>query len=183
MLIAGAVLLHLSVAALVIVPLPVTTRRGLEAPLLQVSLVSGQADLQEPLQHAVAGSVSPQQRSTPAISDVSLPADVATDSAAADPGTDPVYLPSVMMERRPTPVSAPDLQRIGVKPVSGLPIRLRIYVAPSGQVSRVEQLDVSELDTEFALSVATMFQETLFLPGRLDGVDRYSYLDVELLAE
>ena len=93
------------------------------------------------------------------------------------------YLPSRLMERRPTPISEPDMQMVKATPLSGFPINLRVYVDRLGKVVEVTPLSVHPLDNDFINDVIAMFRATAFLPGQFGGEDVSSYLDIELTTQ
>ena len=93
------------------------------------------------------------------------------------------YLPSSAMERRPTPISEPDIASIQTNASSGLPVRLRLYVDRRGQVVEVVTLVASDADAAFVAALERMFRATAFLPGQRAGVDVASYMDIELVAK
>lgn len=93
------------------------------------------------------------------------------------------YLPSTAMDRRPTPVSEPDIDALQGLVTSGLPVRLRIYIDRFGRVAEVTTLEAGILDEEFAIGLRKMFLATAFLPGRLHGQDVASFLDIELVGQ
>lgn len=102
----------------------------------------------------------------------------ATEAASAAP-LQAAFLSPESLDWPATPRSAPDFSRLAGVPISGLPVRLRLYVDANGQVLRVETLAASALDAELAQRLSDTLLETAFLPGRYGGVDRASYLDLE----
>lgn len=100
------------------------------------------------------------------------------------PGTLPdldTYLPSDTMDRRPTPMSEPDITTLEGLTTSGLPVRLRLYIDRIGKVVAVFTLEAGLLDDDFTKGLQKMFLDTAFIPGKLLGEDRASYLDIELV--
>ncbi len=93
------------------------------------------------------------------------------------------YLPSAMMDRRPMPVSEPDIDALKGLTTSGLPVRLRIFIDRLGRVTAVKTLQAGLLDEEFAAGLQAMFLATAFIPGRLHGEDAASFLDIELVGQ
>ncbi len=63
---------------------------------------------------------------------------------------------------------------------SGLPVRLRLFVDPQGEVADIRVLQASDLDAEAVERLKRMFFETRFLPGKKDGVDVAAFMDIEL---
>lgn len=108
------------------------------------------------------------------------PATVTQAEPAAPPSP---FLPASGLDRRPTPVSAPDprwLDTLANQTASGLPLRLRLFITAAGEVVDVEPVQVSELD-HFALpALQAMFRDTAFLPGRVQGRDVASQMELEI---
>lgn len=108
------------------------------------------------------------------------PAAMAQTEPAAPPGP---FLPASGLDRRPTPVSAPDtrwLDALANQTGSGLPLRLRLFITAAGEVVEVEPVQVSELDTFALPALQAMFRDTAFLPGRVQGRDVASQIELEL---
>jgi hypothetical protein len=101
--------------------------------------------------------------------------------ALPEPDTGEVYFSAGSMERGPSPVSEPDQSLMTESSVTGLPVRLRLYIDRFGVVVDVTVMQTSEQDQAFVDNLIGMFKATAFLPGRRDGVDMPSYLDIELL--
>ena len=106
------------------------------------------------------------------------------DTAPDEPATSPVtFLPADRLDRRPTPVSAPDLRWLDAladQPVSGLPLRLRLFITAAGEVVAVEPVEVSELDAFALPALEAMFRDTAYVPGRYQGRDVASQIDLEV---
>ncbi|MDZ7856163.1 hypothetical protein [Sphaerotilus sp.] len=93
------------------------------------------------------------------------------------------FLHADRLDRRPTPVSAPDarwLDTLASQPISGLPLRLRLFITAAGDVVAVEPIEVSELDVFALPALEAMFRDTAFLPGRHQGRDVASQIELEL---
>ena len=103
------------------------------------------------------------------------------DDGSGSQGT-VAFLAADTLDQRPVAVSEPDIARLGVAPVSGLPVVLRVFVSRSGQVVRVEVIAASEDDTAFITELEAMLKATLFLPGKRGGVDVAAFFDVKLSA-
>lgn len=92
----------------------------------------------------------------------------------------PKYFPTSELQIQPLPRSEPDSTRLlGIK-ASGLPIRLRLYVDAAGAVADIDVLSASELDTEAVDRAKAMFHATAFVPGKRNGEEVASYMDIEL---
>lgn len=84
------------------------------------------------------------------------------------------------------PVSAPDLglleqdQALAELLPSGLPMRLRLTIDASGQLDRLEALQIDDGDRALLPALQRMFAATRFLPARRGGREIASQLDIEL---
>jgi outer membrane biosynthesis protein TonB len=96
---------------------------------------------------------------------------------AAGPGR---HLPPSVLDRAPLPLSAPDETLLDAVAATGLPVRLRLYIEADGRVSAVQVLAASAFDREAAARMQQMFLATAFMPGRVDGRDVASFMDVEV---
>jgi hypothetical protein len=90
------------------------------------------------------------------------------------------HLASHVLDVAPIPVSAPDERHVQDAHRSGLPIRVRLFIEDDGKVSDGIVLAAAPGDEQAAQSVLEMFRETAFIPGRLDGRDVASFIDIEL---
>lgn len=126
-----------------------------------------------PLTHPVSLDVAvrpepPMPRRTPA------PERVTPAVTAAE-----VYASPRELDRGATPRSAPDISVLAGLPLSGLPMRLRLFIDRNGTVDDVKVLQANE-DEAVLAQVRRMFLATAFVAGRLNGADVASYKDVEL---
>lgn len=111
------------------------------------------------------------------------------DPARGRPGPPP-DTPDIATEARPDiaarPVSAPDLglleqdQALAELLPSGLPMRLRLTIDASGQLDRLEALQIDDGDRALLPALQRMFAATRFLPARRGGREIASQLDIEL---
>jgi hypothetical protein len=128
---------------------------------------------------APAAIAAPGVRTTPsALPRTSPPAPQAEAAAPPSP-----FLPARVLDRRPAPVSAPDprwLDELAHQPGSGLPLRLRLFITAAGEVVGVEPVEVSALDAVALPALQAMFRDTAFLPGRVQGRDVASQIELEL---
>ncbi len=105
------------------------------------------------------------------------------DHRASDPSPAGLFLPASALDRRPTPVSTPDprwLDALADQPISGLPLRVRLSITAEGQVVGVEPVEVSALDAVALPALDAMFRDTAFLPGRRQGRDVASQIELEV---
>lgn len=93
------------------------------------------------------------------------------------------YYSNIEIERKALPISNIDQSMLGNTYISGLPIKLRIYVNAFGNVTKVEQLAVMEQDQELAKKLEYLLFNTKFLAAKKDGFDVSSYQDMELSME
>ena len=180
MLATGSVAVHAAWFASVIgAPAPVTAMpAAAPARPLNVVLVTS---AKPPLPGAIgrpAVTAMPLMLPAPASPETLL--EIVAATSVAERSGHAAYLPSNMLERRATPVSEPDIAELQGVTTSGLPVRLRIFINRFGQVVEVEAFEVGPLDDDFSIALREMFLRTAFLPGRRDGVDVASYLDIEL---
>lgn len=120
---------------------------------------------------------APSPRTTPR---PTPPATVPQTEPAAPPS---LFLPANGLDRRPTPVSAPDprwLDALANQTGSGLPLRLRLFITAAGEVVDVEPVQVSALDSFALPALQAMFRDTAFLPGRVQGRDVASQMELEI---
>lgn len=82
------------------------------------------------------------------------------------------------LERRPAPVSQPDIESLRLNQNISIPVIARLYIDSSGKV--VEVRFNREFDPDAMQQIRNMFQRTLFIPGRRAGMDVASYVDIEL---
>ena len=134
---------------------------------------------------AIPAAPSPLQSPAPVPAPPVKPATrTVDDTAPGEPATSPVtFLPADRLDRRPTPVSAPDLRWLDAladQPVSGLPLRLRLFITAAGEVVAVEPVEVSELDAFALPALEAMFRDTAYVPGRYQGRDVASQIDLEV---
>jgi hypothetical protein len=174
----AAVGLHAAVLAVAALPLqgvaPASPR------VLQAWVVAAAEDpAEDPLaQPPAAGAVTE-------VTEVTAPPGPAADaSPVAGPapgGIGPArHLPPTALDRAPLPLSAPDETLLDAVAATGLPVRLRLYIEADGRVSAVQVLAASAFDREAAARMQQMFLATAFMPGRVDGRDVASFMDVEV---
>lgn len=105
-----------------------------------------------------------------------VPLPPATDAAIE-------HLPTSALDVPPMPRSAPDEQHVEHVHRSGLPIQIRLFIDASGSVTETSLLGAAPGDEEAAERVMVMFRETAFSPGRLQGREVASFIDIELVLE
>lgn len=111
------------------------------------------------------------------------PESVATVADSSAASNDSAYLPTSLLDSRPLPRSAPNEAYVDNVHKSGLPIRVRLFIEPTGMVSTVDVLSVAPGDEDAAAQVVAMFRDTAFSPGRRQGIDVASFMDIEVVLE
>ncbi|MBC7514262.1 MAG: hypothetical protein H7234_07485 [Herminiimonas sp.] len=175
---AGSVGVHAVLVTAALSP-PAVHPAGIAAQPLTVRLLAGAGRHDDPTgMRVLAGAAVPLAPSPDALLTAAEPLPPAAPATSATPNA---YLPSSAMERRPTPVSEPDVAALKVASASGLPVRLRLYIDRLGKVVDVVTLAAATSDAGFVLALIDMFRATTFLPGQRAGVDVPSYMDIELI--
>jgi hypothetical protein len=93
------------------------------------------------------------------------------------------HFPTSALDVPPMPRSAPDEQYVEHVHRSGLPIQVRLYIDAIGSVTETRLLGAAPGDEEAAEQVMAMFRDTAFSPGRLQGREVASFIDIELVLE
>ena len=93
------------------------------------------------------------------------------------------HLPTSALDLPPMPRSAPDEQYVEHVHRSGLPIKVRLFIDASGSVTETSLLGAAPGDEDAAEQVVAMFRDTAFSPGRLQGREVASFIDIELVLE
>ena len=118
----------------------------------------------------------------PAAAPAAAPAEPAQE-APPSPSAAIEHLPTSALDVPPMPRSAPDEQYVEHVHHSGLPIQVRLYIDASGGVTEASLLGAAPGDEEAAEQVMAMFRGTAFSPGRLQGREVASFIDIELVLE
>lgn len=84
------------------------------------------------------------------------------------------------VDRPALPRSAPDTSMLDGAAPSGLPIRLRLYIAASGEVTQVEALQASADDAPTIERLRAMFTATAFIAAKRRGIEVPSYMDIDI---
>lgn len=115
----------------------------------------------------------------------SQPTPIAAASTGSAPTSLPAgdYLPAHQLDWPALPRSAPDTTLLDGHVLSGLPLILRLYIDAQGHVTRVEPLQLADDDRAALPALQAMFTATAYSPGRLDGRDVGSTLDLSLGVE
>jgi hypothetical protein len=91
----------------------------------------------------------------------------------------PAYYGPLEVDKDALPYSAPDPDLLADVAVSGLPIRIRLYIDASGVVTGVDTLQALADDQQALERIERMLRSTRFMPARLGGTDVNSYQDLE----
>jgi hypothetical protein len=89
------------------------------------------------------------------------------------------FLSPAEVDRIAIAFPSPEISSLSGLSWSGMPIRLRLFIAASGQCVDVKVLRASE-DADTLERLRRMFLDTHFLPARRAGADVDSYRDIEL---
>lgn len=109
----------------------------------------------------------------------------AGDDRWAAPAPPLVAVPEVvigdsMPDRVALPVTAPDLSPLAALRPPRAPIRLRLHIEATGEVSRVEVLDSDPDDALFVQRLVQVLVATPHIPARRDGRDVASNKELAL---
>lgn len=91
----------------------------------------------------------------------------------------PTYYGPLEVDKDALPYSAPDPDLLADVVVSGLPIRIRLYIDANGLVTGVDALQALADDQQALERIETMLRATRFMPARRRGADVNSYQDLE----
>lgn len=162
---------HAALWAAMAVPAGQTPHAG-RIPALQVRLQPASAG------QASMPAAAPANRAEPAPARQQGARLVA--SAEEAPATGPRYYAATEVDRPALPRSSPDPAMLdGIAP-SGLPIRLRLYIAADGAVTQVEALFAAEQDEPVVERLREMFRATGFMPASRHGQEVASYQDIDV---
>lgn len=121
---------------------------------------------------------APARAHTPERADAPTPPASSTPLPPQRAAIDADYLPSALLEQSPLPVSAPDERVLTDSVSTGLPLTIRLLIDAQGQVRAVLPQDVHPDDQRFFERLQAMFLATSFLPGRQDGRNVPTRLDL-----
>lgn len=102
------------------------------------------------------------------------------EEKADAPDDTSAFLPTNMLDRRPLPVSEPDISMLNGTTSTGLPIKLRLFIDNNGYVLRIDVLAADANDIQFIEQLKKMFFATRYIPGRLNGLDVGTFTDIQL---
>jgi hypothetical protein len=91
----------------------------------------------------------------------------------------PLYYGPQEVDKGALPYSAPDPDFLAGIAVSGVPIRVRLYIDASGMVTAIDKLQALDDDQQALERIEAMLRHTSFIPARLAGTDVNSYQDLE----
>jgi len=90
------------------------------------------------------------------------------------------YYSTTEVEMKALPVSNLDISMFNGRFVSGIPVKMRLYINASGNVVKIEHLGKLEQNQQMAEHLEELLYTLTFLPARKDGLPVDSYQDVEL---
>ncbi|MFA6178087.1 MAG: hypothetical protein WC696_00585 [Candidatus Methylopumilus sp.] len=90
------------------------------------------------------------------------------------------YYSTTDVEIKALPVSNLDISMFNGQFVSGLSVKMRLYINAFGSVVKIERLESLEQDRPMAERLEELLYSLTFLPARKDGLPVDSYQDVEL---
>lgn len=90
------------------------------------------------------------------------------------------YLPSNQLDVIAGPVSEPAYHILDGVQSSGRPIRLRLFIDANGNLKEIRVIHAEDGDSAAVTRIRAMFFTTAFLPGRRNGKDTASYIDVDI---
>lgn len=90
------------------------------------------------------------------------------------------YLPSNQLDVIAGPVSEPAYHILDGVQSSGRPIRLRLFIDANGILKEIRVIRAEDGDSAVVTRIRAMFFTTAFLPGRRNGKDTASYIDVDI---
>jgi len=82
------------------------------------------------------------------------------------------------VEMKALPISNLDISMFNGQFISGLPIKMRLYINASGSVVKIERLEILEQDAPLANRLEALLYTLTFLPARKDSLAVNSYQDV-----
>jgi hypothetical protein len=89
------------------------------------------------------------------------------------------YYPPNNVELIALPTSNLDSSLFEDQFISGLPIKLRLYINAFGRVVKIDQYDVLAQDIPMANRLEDLLKQMSFLPAKKDGINVDSYQDIE----
>ena len=93
------------------------------------------------------------------------------------------YHSSQQVDRKALPISNIHKEMLGEVFISGMPIKLRLYINQFGQVVRIEDLAVLEQDRPFRDRLAALLMQMTFMAARKDSAEVNSFQDIEFSFE
>jgi hypothetical protein len=113
-----------------------------------------------------------------ALREVSIADIAAINKADLSPTLENFYSPTDV-ELVALPTSNLDSSMFGDLFISGLPIKLRLYINAFGHVVSIDRNDVLEQDLQMVERLEELLRQITFLPAKRNGASVDSYQDVE----
>lgn len=89
------------------------------------------------------------------------------------------YHSSKQVERKALPISNINKDMLGDVLISGMSIKLRLYINQFGQVVKIEDIAVLEQDKPFRDRLAALLMNMTFMAARKDSAEVNSFQDIE----
>lgn len=89
------------------------------------------------------------------------------------------YHSSKQVERKALPISNINKDMLGDVLISGMSIKLRLYINQFGQVVKIEDIAVLEQDRPFRDRLAALLMNMTFMAARKDSAEVNSFQDIE----
>ncbi len=141
---------------------------------LQEPVLKSSDTVSKPILAIKSEQKSALARALPAVANAS--ANTGEEKIEADPLSN--FLSSTQIQRRALPISNIDISMVQGVFISGLPIKLRLYINASGKVIKIKTLDYAAADTALKNKLTELLYQLTFLPAKKDGADVDSYQDV-----
>lgn len=107
------------------------------------------------------------------------PADQAQSSQTALTEWWGYYHSSKQVDRKALPISNINKEMLGDVLISGMSIKLRLYINQFGQVVKIEDIAVLEQDRPFRDRLAALLMNMTFMAARKDSTEVNSFQDIE----
>ena len=151
----------------------------LTPPGTGAAAVLAEADLRTPVEAPSAvAAVTPPEADTPD-APAATAATANAELQARHRPSSTIYRSPAQLQQLPRMRSAPDTSMLNGLPLSGVPIRLRLFIDDQGTVVDIDVLDSAEAP-EVIARVREMFLATGFTPGVEQGRPVPSYKDIEI---
>lgn len=158
-------------------------------PTIAVRTITASTTAEAPMQPDPARTAPPRLAPNPARAATARRPASSPAPVPASPTDRVSHWPADQLDRRPVPVSAPpdpgdDDDVLATLPLSGRPLRLRLYIDARGRVEAVEPVVVDAFDADTLLPrLQAMFLRTAYVPGLRHGHEVASVSEIEVRVE